>query len=375
MKVCIVYHFFAHYRGPIIQELIKCRKNHFYFLGGEQVSSSYSKLKLFDFGSSERYLKVNNYWFFKHFLWQSGLIKELCSGKFDVVIFLGDWKFMSTWFSLIILKFKKVPTLFWSHGIRTIRPSVNSKLKILFLKQFSHGGFVYDYAAKDVMESSGFIKPISVIFNSLNYNYQNSILELIKRKTFKSPIRPYVVFSGRLESRKNLDELIKAISHLRSKNVLIDAVIIGDGSDKPKLLELAKKLGVINNVNFVGSCYDEKLLCRYFYQSIACVIPASVGLTAIHALTYGSPIITNDNFESHGPEIASVVDGVSGFYYKDNDFRSLATLIQKLSEVSSTDREILRLQCMSIIRDNFTPENQISVINNHLAFLYRGRKY
>lgn len=367
MKIAIVYHFYAHYRGPVIQELRGSEKYKFVFLSGTKVSSSYSTLKLFDFGGAADHICLQNYWFLKHFLWQKDLLRHLSQGKFDAVIFLGDWKFVSTWVAIGMLKLKGIPTLFWSHGLRSTRDSLNEKLKLRFLKSFSHGGFVYDTYAKDLMQRKGFQKDLSVIYNSLDYVHQQQVLQSVQAETVVLPERPYVVFSGRIEPRKRLDQLIKAIHLLKQENVEVDAVVIGDGPSKPDLIALSQQLGVEENIAFTGSCYDERLLCRYFYNAVACIVPSAVGLTAIHALTYRTPVITNDDFESHGPEIEAVIDGESGFFYKKDDEVSLSMVIRHVLSLSPLQLSEIKSNCEGIIQAHFTPERQREVIESHLS--------
>ena len=118
-KVGIVYPFFAHYRGAIINELLNSKEYDFYFLGGTGRNKSFSSLKLYDFNHSNRFIKLNNLWFFNHFLLQFNLMRTLKNEKFDFVIFFGDWKYLSYWFPIIWLKHKNIP-VYWKPNL-TVR--------------------------------------------------------------------------------------------------------------------------------------------------------------------------------------------------------------------------------------------------------------
>ena len=39
------------------------------------------------------------------------------------------------------------------------------------------------------------------------------------------------------------------------------------------------------------------------------VSPDKVGLTAIHSMAYGRPVITHDNMDRQGPEVEAVIPG------------------------------------------------------------------
>src|SRR5690606_31207927 len=94
-NVAVVYPYFAHYRGPIIEELLKDRKNNYYFFAGENTNSAVSSLKLYDFCGSSKFVKMKNVWFLKYFLLQFGVIKELKKKNIDSVVVLSDWKYIS----------------------------------------------------------------------------------------------------------------------------------------------------------------------------------------------------------------------------------------------------------------------------------------
>ena len=44
-----------------------------------------------------------------------------------------------------------------------------------------------------------------------------------------------------------------------------------------------------------------------------CVSPGNVGLTAIHSLTYGTPVLTHDNFNFQMPEAEAIEENISVF--------------------------------------------------------------
>ena len=364
MKIAIVYHYFAHYRGPIIEELLYNSEFDFYFIGDVKAKKGFENLKLYNF-ENDKIIKVNNIWFGKYFLWQNRLLRILNNNKFDAVIFLGDWKFLSTWLAIFFLRFKKTPTLFWSHGLLDNQNSINDKLKLFFLSLFSHGGFVYSYSAKKIMLSKGFNKKIDIIYNSLNYKKQ---IEIIKKNRSKKHFQPktqyksFIVFSGRLDKRKNIQLLFDCIKLLKERKEFISLVLIGDGDYKEQLILYAKKLNIEKHILFYGSCYDEETLASFYLNAFACVIPNAVGLTAIHSLTYGVPVITNNDITSHGPEIESVIEMKTGLYFEKNNMYSLAEKIEYLKNMSIEDRLYFKLQCQKIITEKYNPKAQLSII-------------
>jgi glycosyltransferase involved in cell wall biosynthesis len=67
--------------------------------------------------------------------------------------------------------------------------------------------------------------------------------------------RPRVVFTGRLHPQKNLPLLLEAWAHV-SRHTPANLILVGPGSDREALTELATRLGVGDRVQFVGAVAD-----------------------------------------------------------------------------------------------------------------------
>ncbi|MCU1592056.1 MAG: glycosyl transferase group 1 [Frankiales bacterium] len=80
------------------------------------------------------------------------------------------------------------------------------------------------------------------------------------------PMRPrapsghlVVGYVGCLVARQSLDDLIRALSLLRSSDLRVRAVLVGDGPDRDRLSELAAGLGVLPLVEFAGQVPWERV--------------------------------------------------------------------------------------------------------------------
>lgn len=98
------------------------------------------------------------------------------------------------------------------------------------------------------------------------------------------------------------------------------------------------------------------------YNADVCVTPGDVGLTAIHTMMYGVPVITHDYFPSQGPEFETIHDGVTGCFYQKGSVESLATAICNWLSSHQDDRKQVRLACYNEIDTLWTPNFQIEVI-------------
>lgn len=93
-----------------------------------------------------------------------------------------------------------------------------------------------------------------------------------------------------------------------------------------------------------------------------CVSLGEIGLTCVHALAYGTPIITHDNPDLQGPEWEAITLGVTGALFKYNDPKDLARVLKEW-----LDRKVSRGEsaeaCRDIIKRYYNPEYKVKVIN------------
>ena len=303
--------------------------------------------------------------------WQKGVLRLL--KKYDTYIMLGDIKCFSTWLFMILnaLFFHKKICL-WGHGWYGRESRSKKILKKLFFS-LSDSIMVYGDRAKKMMMQEGInAAKIFTVHNSLDYDRQ---LEVIEHMPSNNPIQehfknhyPTIIFSGRLTARKRIDMLIEAISELRKENIIANCVLIGDGTEKQKLELLVKEHGLSEHFWFYGACYDESIIGSLYWNSTVCVSPEALGLTAIHSLTYGCPVITHNHLAYQGPEVESVIPKITGEFYIYNDFDSLKETIKKWILIPSMDKKIVREKCQAIIKESWTPDYQINVIKQAITY-------
>ena len=86
---------------------------------------------------------------------------------------------------------------------------------------------------------------------------------------------------------------------------------------------------------YVGPLYDEATLGKFLYNADLCVSPGNVGLTAIHALTFGLPVISHDNYLAQMPEFEAITPGKTGMFFRENDSKDLYNKIIEFLENQS----------------------------------------
>ncbi len=374
----IVYHYLAHYRLPIFKELMKAREIEYTLISSHK---SGVNIKTIDAGLSKipvskgglRWIFVKNIWLKKEsFLWQKGLLYQLRKKNFDVLIFLGNMYYISTWVAVIYCKLRKKKIYMWTHGVTSNRKGFKWKLRKTFYK-LSDGILLYGNNAKSVMIKNGFPEnKLHVIYNSLDYEQQLKYRKLIdaelilktRKELFKEYYLPYLVFVGRLTTQKKLNMIVEAIKSLSENNIRVNTLFVGKGDAQKELEVLIKKNNLQDNFKFYGPCYDEEKLSSLIGSADICVSPGEIGLTAMTALGYGTPVISHDDFNNQMPEYESIKPKYNGDLFKRGSTKDLADKIcEWLSSTQDMPREEIQRRCYDVIDNKYNPKNQATIIN------------
>ncbi len=147
-------------------------------------------------------------------------------------------------------------------------------------------------------------------------------IEEVKRK-FSLPDQ-FILYVGRLNLRKNLDNLVRAIPRL--KNTEIPLVIVG-GEDLKQThhIEIIRQLGIENRIHSTGPVYKD-LGIIYSLATIFC-FPShaeSFGLPPLEAMASGVPVVVSNTTSL--PEIC----GEAGNYVNPDRPEEIALAIDNL---------------------------------------------
>ncbi|WP_318307329.1 glycosyltransferase family 4 protein [Amycolatopsis solani] len=114
---------------------------------------------------------------------------------------------------------------------------------------------------------------------------------------YAAPVRPAgrtasVLFVGRLDAEKNIDQLLRALAPLPH----VRADLVGDGTRRQELEDLATELGIADRVTFHGFVSDAELVHRYAEADVFCM-PGTAelqSLATMEAMAAGLPIVAAD---------------------------------------------------------------------------------
>jgi glycosyltransferase involved in cell wall biosynthesis len=370
MKVAVVYDFFAHYRNAIVRELISSAWNHYVF-AGDRKDPAGSGIEACDFADPSRFIYAPCH-AFQGVVIQRGVIRLALSPKLDAIIYLGDAKSLSTYISALLARISGKRVLFWTHGWLRSESGLKSWIRCSFY-HLGHGLLLYGQRAKHFGIAKGFkSRDLYVVYNSLDTQKQQEIRSRVTTREIQATRvglfghwnKPVIMCSGRMVASRRLDLLLEAASILQQEGRPIDVLLVGDGPQREQLETAAKAKGL--SVIFYGACYEEEKLAVLMMSANATVVPGAVGLTAMHSLIYGTPVISHDDADEQMPEWEAIKPGINGQVFKKGDPIDLARVIKMWTKTNLPD-ESIRKRCYGSIDQCYCPSFQVQVIDAAVA--------
>lgn len=121
-----------------------------------------------------------------------------------------------------------------------------------------------------------------------------------------------LIFIGTIDQRKRLDIAIYALRHLLDMGMDWRLDVIGDGPDLDRCRAIAKRLGLVRQVQWHGRIQDESLKKELLQDAFCVVLPGQAGLSVLESFSYGLPVLSWTGAVSGG-EIDMIVNGVTGY--------------------------------------------------------------
>lgn len=364
--ICCIFNVAPHYNAPIYKLMDEELDCNFYL--GDKIHLPIKLMTYSDLNGYKETLKYKP--IISNFYWLEGALNTLLIPYTDYIL-TGEVYCLSNWLILFYCMFTKKRTYLWTHGWYGNESFLKKSIKKFFFGMSSHILLYGDYA-RDLMIKEGFDKiKLSCIYNSLDYDKQIEIRsKLDKTKIYTNKFSnnfPVLFYIGRLQKNKRIDLLIDALSVLKQKSIGCNLVIIGEEAENTGIADKISDNKLNNHVWMYGACYDESKIGELIYNADICVCPGNVGLTAIHSLMYGTPVITHSNFCEQGPEFEAISDRVTGTFFKENDLQDLVDTIQSWLENKRHERDSIRLKCYEVVDAKYNPHVQIAILNKILS--------
>jgi glycosyltransferase involved in cell wall biosynthesis len=222
---------------------------------------------------------------------------------------------------------------------------------------------------------------LAVVYNSLNFEFQQECAAKVSPEDLRmermaigaDDQTPIILSIGRMTRAKRIDLAIYALPALsRARSVKL--VVVGDGPEMGNLRRLAKDCSVEDFVHFAGACHDEMRLARLMGLANVFVLPGDAGLSVVHALGYGVPVVTHGDLSTQKPEVEAIIDGKTGAFFRKDDVGDLVEKIQYWIARQSAESDEVRTRCMQQVEWRYNTSAQSRFITDAIdRFIVKAR--
>jgi len=280
------------------------------------------------------------------FYWQNHpqILGGLKAG--DILVVSGSPWFLSNYYLIWKARRKGIGVVWWGQGFSTTTTRTRLILKRILMKM-AHTWILYTseetarfkqfgfdphrlFAAENTMDTQA-IRDVANQWDS------GRLAQFKEREGISN--RSCLLFCSRLIPKTKLHLLMDILPDLIKQHPSTLLLIIGDGPLKQELQKRAEEDGTQDAIRFLGAIHAEDQLAPWFLSSEAFVYPGAVGLSILHGLSYGLPMVLHGTRSEHGPEFAAFQDGVNGFSFKEDqapDF--LEKILSILKDPALRDR-------------------------------------
>ena len=261
------------------------------------------------------------------FVWQTGLsLRGLSRG--DVIVVCGDIHQLSSVWIALKAKLRGIKVIWWGHHTTAYANERKVGVRLLIARCLSDIYLCYTKTGISYLEKRGFVH--GKVFATGNTIDQKPIKQAMCDYDGADMFdgHPGVLCCSVLREKVKLDLAIRALTDHKLKDVRL--AVIGDGPKKDDYMRLAEETGVAERIVWIGATRDQKQMAPWFLSAKAFVYPGAVGLSILHSMSYGLPVVVHDNAEHQMPEYEIMEDGLTGFCFQENDAGDLAAKLAKV---------------------------------------------
>lgn len=214
-------------------------------------------------------------------------------------------------------------------------PGYLNKGKLFYLKKFFFNRADLVIPVSDYIESLfrniWHVKNTFVIENTTDIKPSDYFKDN-KRSVYK------IISCSRIDRNKNIYGIIEALSILKKKGYKFEYIVLGEGQDLNRCINLSKELGLNSSIHFMGyqnnpSSFiidSDLLILNSSTEALPTVIPEAWALRTL--------VLTNNYL---GRDDGFIKDGFNGFVIYNNDSINLALKIISIIELDKGDKETI----------------------------------
>lgn len=268
---------------------------------------------------------------------------------------------ITAWTLLVARRALKKRTLVWGH----LHPRAGSETRTASIRQamrrLAAGTISYTYSDQDEARRE---LPGQLVWVATNALYR---AEDIQPGAARKPAeRTDILYVGRFEIAKKVDLVVKAFAVAVKDHPELRLRLVGGGSQRQQLEELAQQLSVADKVHFEGWIDGVEALRNFYSTAVCSVSPGFAGLGLTQSLGFGvSMVVARD--EPHSPEIELASTGGVMWVESDNP-TSMADGLKSAFE----QRDMLPVDEVSkFVKQHYSAETMAQGLNDALKGITR----
>ncbi len=257
---------------------------------------------------------------------QRGFVEWLESWNPDALIVEANPRYLATGAAVRWMHRQGRKVIGWGLGAPPIAgpaSGLRQMRRTQFLRQFD-GLIAYSQRGAEQYAEAGF--PRERIFVAHNAAVRRPTQALAGKPAGREC--PTILFVGRLQRRKRLDELLRACAEMPEPKPRL--IIVGDGPEREALERLAAE--VYAGTEFAGAKHGEELE-PYFAEADLFVLPGTGGLAVQEAMAHGLPVIVA---KGDGTQDDLVREGNGWQIAPENQAALIEALRVALSDIEAT---------------------------------------
>lgn len=361
LNVLVVYQHLPHYRKGVFLELEQSPGWDVHFAAGR--SSRDPGIETIPMTELQRTHELRNTWV-GPFLWQRDLMRLLLR-PWDIVIFLGDVAYVSTWAGAAVSRLLGRRVAFWTIGWHRPERGPRRLVRVAFYR-LAHRLLLYGNVARRIGVSQGYPAERTTIVKNSRDHVDGSLAEDGDRlAAIRAGLRevrlPAVGAVVRLTDGKRLELILEAVARIeQSGGPRLAVVLAGEGPMTESLRQQAAELNV--DIHLLGAIYGDEALTEFYQKCLVTVLPSLAGLTTIQSMQYGRPVITHNDEFDQAPEYEAIRCGVTGDLYQKGNVDALAEAVRRwVLKVQESPVEV-EMACKEAVREGWTPESSARAI-------------
>ncbi|MFC5773347.1 glycosyltransferase family 4 protein [Ectobacillus antri] len=194
-----------------------------------------------------------------------------------------------------------------------------------------------DYVLAQRLHASKVVHVHGVGVDTTRFQPADSVRKLALREKLGYQERDFLLFyAAEFNRNKNQQLLIQVLAHIKNDVPHIRLLLAGIGPLQEQCRQLARKLGVEENVDFLGYRNDLDQVLPACDIAVASSLREGLPVNIMEAMACGLPVVATAN-RGH---LELVHDGVNGYIVSEENVRKFATNIYKLSQSTELVNEM-----------------------------------